>query len=226
MMWKCRNWAGRLFYTACFGVLCLGLLATNSRGAMLGLMFAAGLFVLLAERRLIPVGIVALLAMPFILPTSLWERLLSSVTMSDSSSQYRLSIYQAGFDMIRHYWVTGIGVDAFNEIYPLFSLEAANAYHVHNLFLQEFIELGIVGFSVFLALVLLFFQKIYSTMARAARRYRFILAAVFGGFAGILLQGMTDHIWFDYSIALLFWCVLGIGMAAVRLGEKSWRKKN
>lgn len=226
MMWKCRNWAGRLFYTACFGILCLGLLATNSRGAMLGLMFAAGLFVLLAERRLIPIGIVALLAMPFILPTSLWERLLSSVTMSDSSSQYRLSIYQAGFDMIRHYWVTGIGVDAFNEIYPLFSLEAANAYHVHNLFLQEFIELGIVGFSVFLALVLLFFQKIYSTMARAARRYRFILAAVFGGFAGILLQGMTDHIWFDYSIVLLFWCVLGIGMAAVRLGEKSWRKKN
>lgn len=128
--------------------------------------------------------------------------------------------------MIRHYWVTGIGVDAFNEIYPLFSLEAANAYHVHNLFLQEFIELGIVGFSVFLALVLLFFQKIYSTMARAARRYRFILAAVFGGFAGILLQGMTDHIWFDYSIVLLFWCVLGIGMAAVRLGEKSWRKRN
>ena len=77
--------------------------------------------------------------MPFILPPALWERLLSSITMSDSSSQYRVSIYQAGLEIVQHYWMTGIGVDAFNEIYPMFSLEAANAYHVHNLFLQELI---------------------------------------------------------------------------------------
>lgn len=225
MLWKVRNWAGRVFYLGCFGIICMGLVATNSRGAMLGLMFSAGLFVLLAERRLIPLGIVGLLAMPFLLPQSLWERLLSSITMSDSSSQYRLSIYQAGLDMIRHYWQTGIGVDAFNEIYPLFSLEAANAYHVHNLFLQEFIELGIVGIVILGALMVFFFQKIYSAMSRAPRRYRMILAAVFGAFGGLLLQGMTDHIWFDYSIVLLFWCVLGIGMAGVRLGEKSWQKR-
>lgn len=225
MLWKVRNWAGRIFYLVCFGILCMGLVATNSRGAMLGLMFSAGLFVLLAERRLIPLGIAGLLAMPFLLPQSLWERLLSSITMSDSSSQYRISIYQAGIDMIRHYWQTGIGVDAFNEIYPLFSLEAANAYHVHNLFLQEFIELGIAGIGILVLLLVFFFQKIYSAMARAAHRYRMILAAVFGAFAGLLLQGMTDHIWFDYSIVLLFWCVLGIGMAGVRLGEKSWNKR-
>lgn len=226
MMWKVKNWASRFFYTGCFGVICLGLVATNSRGAMLGLLFAAGMFVLLAERRLIPLGILGLLAMPFLLPPALWERLLSSITMSDSSSQYRVSIYQAGLEIIRHYWVTGIGVDAFNEIYPLFSLEAANAYHVHNLFLQEFIELGIVGFGVFLGMLVFFFQKLYSTMTRAARRYRFLLAAIFGAVAGVLLQGMTDHIWFDYSIVLLFWCILGIGMASVRLGEKSWKNND
>ena len=225
MMWKVRNLASRIFYTVCFAIVCMGLVATNSRGAMLGLMFSAGLFVLLAERRLLPIGILGLLAMPFILPAELWERPLSSVTMSDSSSQYRLAIYEAGMEMVRHYWMTGIGVDAFNEIYPLFSLEAANAYHVHNLFLQELIELGVFGFAVFLSLVLLFFQKLYSTLARSARRYRFLLAAVFGAMGGLLLQGMTDHIWFDYSIVLLFWCIFGIGMAGVRLGERSWKKK-
>lgn len=226
MMWKVKNWASRLFFTGCFGVICLGLVATNSRGAMLGLLCAAGLFVLLAERRLIPLGILGLLAMPFVLPPALWERLLSSITMSDSSSQYRVSIYQAGLEIVQHYWMTGIGVDAFNEIYPMFSLEAANAYHVHNLFLQELIELGIVGFSVFIGMLVFFFQKLYSTMSRAAKRYRFLLAAIFGALAGVLLQGMTDHIWFDYSIVLLFWCVLGIGMASVRLGEKSWKNND
>lgn len=225
MLWKVRNWFGRLFYAGCFGAICLGLLATNSRGAMLGLMFSAGLFVLLAERRLIPLGIAAIGAMPFVLPASLWARLVSSLTMNDSSSLYRLSIYRAGFDMIQHYWATGIGVDAFNQIYPLFSYEAANAYHVHNLFLQEFIELGFYGFAILLFLLIFFFQKLYSAMNKAPRRFHMLLAAFFGGFAGLLLQGMTDHIWFDYSIVLLFWCFIGIGMASVRVGEKQWQKE-
>ena len=220
MMWKMRNWVGKLYYAACFGVICLGLVATGSRGAMLGLMFSAGLFVLLSEKRLIPLGIVLLLLMPFILPASLWARLASSVTMSDSSSLYRMSIYSASLDIIGHYWQTGIGIGAFNQIYPLFSLEAANAYHSHNLFLQEFIELGIVGFSILVLLFLFFFQKLYSSMRVVPKRFRFLLGAVFGGFGGLLLQGITDHLWFDYKIVLFFWCFIGLGMAAVRVGMK------
>jgi len=36
----------------------------------------------------------------------------------------------------------------------------------------------------------------------------------------LLLQGLTDHLWFDYSIVLFFWCYIGLGMAAVRVGMK------
>lgn len=225
MLWKSRNWLGRIFYVGCFGVVCLGLVATNSRGAMLGLLLSAGLFVLLAERRLIPLGLAGLAAMPFLLPASLWSRLLSSITMSDSSSQYRLSIYKAGADIVEHYWTTGIGVDAFNQIYPLFSFEAANAYHVHNLFLQELIELGFFGFAILVLLCLFFFQKLYASMSKVPKRFHMLLASFFGGFAGLLLQGMTDHIWFDYSIVLIFWCFMGIAMASVRVGEKQWQKE-
>ncbi|MBR5590834.1 MAG: O-antigen ligase family protein, partial [Anaerotignum sp.] len=220
LMWKMRNWVGKLYYTACFGLICLGLVATGSRGAMLGLMFSAGMFVLLSEKRLIPLGIVMLMLMPFILPASLWARLASSITMNDSSSLYRMSIYSASIDIIQHYWQTGIGIGAFNEIYPLFSLEAANAYHSHNLFLQEFIELGIVGFSILVLLFIFFFQKLYSAMRVVPKRFKFLLGAVFGGFAGLLLQGITDHLWFDYKIVLFFWCFIGLGMAAVRVGMK------
>lgn len=225
MLWKMKNWCGRLYYAGCFGVICLGLVATGSRGAMLGLMFSAGLFVLLSEKRLIPLGVVLLLLMPFLLPESLWARIASSVTMSDSSSLYRVSIYAAAMDIIRHYWVTGIGFGAFNQIYPLFSFEAANAYHAHNLFLQEFIELGIVGFIVMVLLFLFFFQRLYSAMRTAPKRFRFLLGAVFGGFAGLLLQGLTDHLWFDYRIVLFFWCFLGIGMATVRVAEKKGERE-
>lgn len=225
LMWKSRRWLGRLYYTACFGVIALGLVATGSRGAMLGLLFSAGLFVLLSEKRLIPLGVILLLLMPFLLPESLWARLASSVTMNDSSSLYRMSIYRAAMDIIRHYWTTGIGIGAFNQIYPLFSFEAANAYHAHNLFLQEFIELGVVGFIVMVLLFLCFFRKLYSTMRVVPKRFKFLLGAIFGGFAGLLLQGITDHLWFDYSIVLFFWCYIGIGMAAVRVGMKKGERE-
>lgn len=225
MLWKVRRWFSKLYFTGCFGILCLGLVATNSRGAMLGLLFSAGLFVLFGEKKLVPVGVAGLFAMPFILPASLWARLASSITMSDSSSVYRMSIYHAGIEMVKNYPLTGIGVDAFNQIYPLFSREAANAYHVHNLFLQELIELGFVGFGILVALLIFFFQKLYSSMHRIPVRFRMLLASIFGGFAGLLLQGMTDHIWFDYSIVLLFWCFMGIGMAGIRVGEKAWQKE-
>ncbi|MBR2062621.1 MAG: hypothetical protein IJ969_04835, partial [Anaerotignum sp.] len=52
------------------------------------------------------------------------------------------------------------------------------------------------------------------------KRFKFLLGAVFGGFGGLLLQGLTDHLWFDYSIVLFFWCYIGLGMAAVSVGMK------
>lgn len=56
-------------------------------------------------------------------------------------------------------------------------------------------------------------------------RFKFLLGAVFGGFAGLLLQGLTDHLWFDYRIVLFFWCFIGIGMAAVRVGERKGERE-
>ena len=54
---------------------------------------------------------------------------------------------------------------------------------------------------------------------------RFLLGAIFGGFAGLLLQGLTDHLWFDYRIVLFFWCFIGIGMATVRVAEKKGERE-
>ena len=62
-------------------------------------------------------------------------------------------------------------------------------------------------------------------MRRIPKRFIFLLGAMFGGFAGLLLQGLTDHLWFDYRIVLLFWCFIGIGMAAVRIGERTGERE-
>lgn len=220
MLWKTKAVFMKGIYLAACGILALGLLATNSRGSMLGLLLAAGIFVLFAEKRLIPLGILGIAALPFIMPATLWERLASVITLQDSSSLYRMSIYAASILILKNYWISGIGVDAFNNIYPLFSFEAAYAYHSHNLFLQEFIELGILGFTFLILAILFYFQRLYYGINRSKKRFKYMIAAIFGGFAGVLLQGLVDYLWFDYSIVLLFWCVFGLGIAAVKIGVK------
>ena len=103
----------------------------------------------------------------------------------------------------------------------MFSFEAANAYHSHNLFLQEFLELGIVGFTAFIGSIIFFMQRIYFAIKNSSRKYQILLGTIFGGFAGLLLQGMVDYIWFDYSIILFYWAVMGLGMCMIRLGGKT-----
>jgi len=221
MFWQEKRLVFKIYYMVLSGIMGLCLICTNSRGSMLGLILAAGFFVLLSEKRLLIAGILAVLAMPFIMPESLWQRLSSVTALNDSSSLYRISIYKASLNMLKNYWFGGIGVAAFNNIYPMFSFEAANAYHSHNLFLQEFLELGIVGFTAFIASIIFFMQRIYFAIKNSSRKYQILLGTIFGGFAGLLLQGMVDYIWFDYSIILFYWAVMGLGMCMIRLGGKA-----
>ena len=71
----------------------------------------------------------------------------------------------------------------------------------------------------------LFMQNLYYGIKKGVRKYGFLLGGILGGFIGLTLQGMTDYIWHDYSIVLLFWIILGIGAAAVRTGVRLNEKK-
>lgn len=219
MFWKEKNIVKKGIYFGILGVIALCLAMTMSRGAMLAFILALGFFVLLSEKRLIPFGIVALILLPFVLPDVLWQRLASSFDLNDSSSLYRISILKASGNMIQTYWPSGIGVDSFNLVYPIYSFEAGNAYHAHNTFLQILIELGIQGITVFCAFIGLFLQRLYAVKKKVSREHVILIGVIFGGFLGLLLQGMTDHIWFNYKITLLFWILMGSGMTVARLGE-------
>ena len=220
MLWKTKDVRYKLVYLVQTGLAVLCLFMTNSRGSMIGLFIAIALFILLAEKRLIIFGIAGLIALPFILPQSIWTRIISILSLSDSSSHYRISIYKASINMIKDFWVTGIGISAFNRIYPIYSYGAAYAYHSHNIFLQVFIEMGIVGFSVFMAVIILFIQKLYFGVRNSLNGNQYIIAVIFGGFVGFLFQGLADYLWFDYRIILLFWTIIGLGIAAVKVNAE------
>lgn len=220
MFWKMRRGFLKFCYFCATGVLGLGLLATGSRGSMLGLAVSAAVFALFAEHRLLPFGIAAVAAMPLVLPASIQARFLGALAGTDSSTKYRMSIYGACLNMIHDYWLTGIGVGAFALVYPRYVYAASNSYHAHNLFLQILLELGVIGFGVFLLLLATWAQRLYRSIARDKTRHRFLTGTVLSGMMGLLVQGMTDHLWFNYRIVLLFWVMVGLGLACAR-GEET-----
>ncbi len=152
------------------------LILTWSRGAWLALIIAALLFLLMWHHRslwFIFAGIGLLPVLPAVLPASVISRFTSIGNLADSSTSYRVNIWRASINMIRDNLFTGIGIGegAWKSIYPMYTISGiAEAPHSHNLFLQIWLETGIVGLIIFLAFLFLLLQACFGLFAKLSRR--------------------------------------------------------
>ena len=105
-----------------------------------------------------------MLASPFVLPASIINRFTSIGNLTESSASYRVSIWKGAVEMIKNFWYTPIGQGsvAFNNIYPLYALNAVYAEHSHNLFLQIIIETSVIGFVLFIGILISFYRYLLS----------------------------------------------------------------
>lgn len=219
-----RNWTAKPTYIAAFAFGCLCLIYTWARGAWLGFLLAAAVFILMWSRRsvaLIVGGLCLLpLAVPY-LPANIVARFTSIGDLADTSTNYRVYIWRGSTRMAADYALTGVGVgeQAFNRIYPYYSFAGIEkAPHSHNLYLQIFLELGIFGFILFVALLICFLQSGFTLAKKGEdKTVRLIGCGALCGVLAALLQGMTDYVWYNYRVFFIFWLVFGICSAARRI---------
>lgn len=146
------------------GIIGLCVVLTWSRGAWLGLIFGAFVFLLIWSRRsiyLIVAGVASVPFLPLFLPDSIIQRFTSIGNLGDSSTSYRVNIWRGAVHMLKDYWISGVGVGeaAWGTVYPRYSLAAIEtAPHAHNLYLQTWVQLGIVGLILLLAFFVLLLQ--------------------------------------------------------------------
>ena len=210
-------------------------LLTWSRGAWLGLICAAIAFVALYSHTIIPLLIPA----GALSLTLLWDKLggsglflnlisrfTSIFTVGDTSSAYRLSIWKGTLKIINENWLTGIGIgsDAFARVYIRFAESGAEyAMHSHNMLLQITAEIGVPALVVFLVCLFLCVQSGLEVVRFGGPRAtgeRAVCVAAIAALTGALLQGLTDHIWFNYRVFFTFWFVLAMIRVAATLGRK------
>src|SRR5699024_991064 len=111
---------------------------------------AAAVFVTFAAGKLWGLMLLILPFVPMFLPESIINRFASIGDMGDSSTSYRVYIWMGTLNMLKDFWLSGIGMgsEAFTAVYPFYSYNAVVAPHSHNLFLQILVEAGVVGIVV------------------------------------------------------------------------------
>lgn len=210
-----KNKLLKLVYLIVIGLGILNTLLTLSRGSMVSLVIALVIVILLKAQQYIPILVILAMASPFILPPIIITRIIS-IFAGDSSTDYRTSIYQASFNMLRDNYVTGVGLGQFKELYKIYSFGAAKSFHAHNTILMIFIETGLLGLISFVFMMIAWARDIITAMTKK-KNVGFIEVSIMAGIIGCSIQGMVDHIWHNYDIMLIYFVLLGIGSASASL---------
>ncbi|MBC7541173.1 MAG: O-antigen ligase family protein, partial [Candidatus Sericytochromatia bacterium] len=151
---------------------------------------------------------------------ALMERLASMVTVrGHSSNSFRANVWEAVFRMIGDSWLTGIGPgnDVFNRIYPLYMISGFHALGAYNIFLEVFVELGIVGLLAFLWLLCSHLaRQVWAIRERLSDGRAWLMTGCLAGTLAIMVHGMVDTVFFRPQVNILFWLLLAL---TVRLSQ-------
>ena len=196
------------------------LIFTWSRGAWIGCIIATALFLCVSSKYFFTAG---LLSLPCVGAAVYWKHdslILSRLTsFGDSSTSYRVGIWKGTLRMLKDIGLHGIGIGdgAFEMIYTAYALSGIeSAPHAHNLYLQIAVEMGVFALLIFLFFIFLYAQFSFSFCKTAiSRSNKLLCLGIFSGVLAVLIQGTTDYVWYNYRIFLLFWMLVGLGVAHV-----------
>ena len=199
---------------------------TWSRAAWIAIIVGTIFFAILYTKKSFRIFGALLLIIPLIpilLPTSIIERFLSIADLSDSSISYRIYTWQGTLKAIRDYSLFGIGYgdSAFQAVYPSYAYSGIEATpHSHSLLLQILLCMGVIGFILFFAAIFLNFQKSFEHIKneKSSTSNVYIIASAVS-IASALIMGIFDYVWYNQRMFYLFWIIIAIGTAFVRVGD-------
>lgn len=214
------------------GILTVDLFLTYSRGCYLGLGLCIFMLIWLFDTKLVFIPIIGAIPLIYLLPESITSRLLSITNLSDSSTSYRIKIWEGTFKVIEKFGITGVGpgTEAFNTVYSKYALDGITAQHSHNLFLQIIAEAGIFAFIIFIAILFCYMRNGISTIRKTTNlKNKFFMSVFIAALLGFIVQSMFDYTWYNYRVFMIFWIFLALGNTAFELFkplEKNFGGKN
>jgi putative inorganic carbon (HCO3(-)) transporter len=205
---------------------------TQSRAALIALVIV-GIAIALLHRvrlRVLAVAVIAAVALaPVVLPSSLDQRVgqlsggasATSSFRDNNSLRGRTSENLAALNMWADHPLLGVGPDNFEVHYQTYSAaigidQRAEARGAHNLYLESFAELGLLGGVAFLTLVGLSLTGAWRARSRLKGREALLCEGLVVALGAFLICALTLH----SAYARYEWIFLGLGLAAGRLARR------
>lgn len=200
-----------------FCLIFVALMLTFSRGAFVALAGGLGFIALARYRQLIPYMIFAgllILVLPF--TQDYVVRLLEGFQGQDLATQMRFGEYRDAWTLMTRYPIFGVGFAGSPDL-DLY-LGVAMVYLTIG---QQMGFLGLLSFAAVMGTVLgyaFFNRHIFAQAERLDPLWLGIHAAIISG----LIAGIFDHYLFNMEFlhaVTAFWFLIGLGVAATRLGR-------
>lgn len=154
------------------------------------------------------------------------ETRLENINFQQHSVLERITFYKDALKVVKDYPILGAGGGGWASLYEHYQNNPYTSRQVHNFFLQFLIEVGIVGFIIFMSFILyIFYKYIRGYVKRDKNEFEN------GFFYLIIALSILVHSLLDFNMSYAFMGILvfiGLaGMAAVMDSKplrKNWNK--
>ncbi len=190
------------------------LILTWSRGAWLGALLGLAVASRPMWEHARPGRRLAAIALPIVALAAVVavtgiDRIGQLLRIGDSGAVSRLAIWDSAWRMARDNWLFGLGPDNFLTHYRDYMRPEAwrepNISHPHNLLLDAWVSLGVVGLVALVAVLALFWRDWSQIRRPAAGRSDPLAFGLAGAMTAALIHGLVDHAYFLPELAAIFW---------------------
>lgn len=172
------------------------------------------------KRAILPIiglGIISIIMVVFAVQQPRFSR---AFDFTEGTNFYRLRVWESSLQMIADHPLTGLGLDQFlyeyrgQYIIPD-AWEEPNLSHPHNIFLDFWIRLGVLGIVLITAILLVFWRKnqqTYQTFQGKDPLQLAISIGILGSMMDILAHGLVDNSVFVFDLAYIFMFLMALSI--------------
>ncbi len=205
MMIKKNSKMMKALFGTVLGTMIFSIIITGSRGGSLGLAAIFVSYILFSKQRItfMTILIVIGISLMSFIPDLFIER-----WGNFSTGSGRLDIWYVGCMCLEKYWPLGAGLNCFNAAYTEFAYYAPTfrglGRAAHNIYLEKFVELGVVGFT----LMILAITKHYKAIQFRFTQYSIDKVMLKAAFCAIMVSSFFRGTFHDKSFWLLWMMIL------------------
>ena len=173
--------------------------------------------------------IIGLAGFAIVFSPSIFKRILSIFMLrGDSSTSFRMNVYQSTWKMFLDNWFSGIGVgnETFRNMYGLYMKTGYDALGAYSIYLETAVESGIFALITFVAFfVTLIKSSLKFLKGNFQLEQKAIIIPILVMLAAVFVHGIFDTVFYRPQLQFLFWTNIAI-MSVILEDKKEYKITN